>query len=670
MFLILTILISLFACRPDSTPQNIFSYEPSKDAKLTRMLQWQSAGMLDSISLYLTHRQPAYRYQAAKILASVDCTDEQKNMMTALLADTSIMVAEITAYTLGQQKDKNLVPHLKGAFKAYDSTQIYQVFNANILEAVGKCGGRDELNLLTGIRTYDHEDSVLVLGQCRGIFQLLLKDVSSDQSIQLMSNYFLNKLYPSDIRTLAGYYFARNKKLDIAKYSKDFIRVLKTDLNPVLRAYAAMAMVHSGSEEFVSALTERASEEKEDMVRINIVRALTRMKYKKSKEAIFKLAEDKNVYISREASRFFLEKGSPEDAATYWDIVEKKKLDPLTELNFAAATIKNLPFYYALTLKAAESRISKQLKNSKTPKEKTLVMRALAELPTTHLESFASFYKQDAHPLVKTAFVNGLGTMATGIEKIKSRRKKRAFYKHAADLLDTVVVDGDIGAIAALSSVLRDTTSHRLKYHFDQHRLLYAKLQTLNLPEEMETYNELVDLLNVYNYGLRKKKPLKYKPFNVSLFKKISDSTTISIETSRGPINIKLHAKRSPLSAVNFLELAQSGYFDGKTFHRVVPNFVIQSGCPRGDGYGSLDFSIRSELGPSYYSKPGLVGMASAGLNTECSQWFITHIPTPHLDGRYTIFGEVVLGQNVIDQIQVGDKIIKTTIYNLNNDSN
>ncbi|NRA48556.1 MAG: peptidylprolyl isomerase, partial [Phaeodactylibacter sp.] len=89
----------------------------------------------------------------------------------------------------------------------------------------------------------------------------------------------------------------------------------------------------------------------------------------------------------------------------------------------------------------------------------------------------------------------------------------------------------------------------------------------------------------------------------------------------------------------------------------VVPNFVAQGGCPRGDGYGSLDYTIRTELAPIHYDEGGYVGMASAGNHTECTQFFITHSPTLHLDGEYTIFARVSEGMDIVHDIQVGDRI-------------
>ena len=107
----------------------------------------------------------------------------------------------------------------------------------------------------------------------------------------------------------------------------------------------------------------------------------------------------------------------------------------------------------------------------------------------------------------------------------------------------------------------------------------------------------------------------------------------------------------------NFLNLVNKKYYTGKVFHRIVPNFVVQTGCSRGDGYGSEPFSIRSELPQIYYDKGGYVGMASAGNHTESTQWFITETATPHLDGNYTIFGKLTEGMDVVEKLTQEDKI-------------
>lgn len=133
------------------------------------------------------------------------------------------------------------------------------------------------------------------------------------------------------------------------------------------------------------------------------------------------------------------------------------------------------------------------------------------------------------------------------------------------------------------------------------------------------------------------------------------------IETSRGTIEIELRLDVAPLTVLNFIELARSGFYDGLTFHRVEPNFVIQGGCPRGDGWGGPPYYIRCEYSDLPFER-GTVGIATSGRDTGGSQFFITHSPQPRLDARYTVFGQVQTGMDVVDQIVVGDIIQKIII--------
>jgi len=129
------------------------------------------------------------------------------------------------------------------------------------------------------------------------------------------------------------------------------------------------------------------------------------------------------------------------------------------------------------------------------------------------------------------------------------------------------------------------------------------------------------------------------------------------ITTSKGAIIIATDVNDCPGSSLAFDSLVTTGYYNGKSFHRMVPNFVVQGGCPRGDGYGGMPWTLRTEIGRKPFTA-GSVGLASAGRDTESCQFFITHSATPHLDGRYTRFGEVVSGMDVVMKLQVGDVML------------
>jgi len=137
------------------------------------------------------------------------------------------------------------------------------------------------------------------------------------------------------------------------------------------------------------------------------------------------------------------------------------------------------------------------------------------------------------------------------------------------------------------------------------------------------------------------------------------------IKTNRGTIHLRLFADKTPLTVANFVNLAQRGYYNGLTFHRVIPDFMIQGGCPNGDGRGGPGYKFEDEIVPGLkHDRPGILSMANAGPGTNGSQFFITHIPTPWLDGKHTVFGAVVgpEDQAIVDQIQGEDSIESITI--------
>jgi peptidyl-prolyl cis-trans isomerase B (cyclophilin B) len=140
----------------------------------------------------------------------------------------------------------------------------------------------------------------------------------------------------------------------------------------------------------------------------------------------------------------------------------------------------------------------------------------------------------------------------------------------------------------------------------------------------------------------------------------------IKIFTDKGAISITLFADEAPVTVANFLNLAKQGYYDGLKFHRVIKDFMIQGGDPTGTGMGGPGYKFEDEVKTGRkFKKPGILAMANAGPGTNGSQFFITHVATPWLNGKHTIFGEVTEGQNVVDAIKQGDKIKSIEILDL-----
>ena len=137
----------------------------------------------------------------------------------------------------------------------------------------------------------------------------------------------------------------------------------------------------------------------------------------------------------------------------------------------------------------------------------------------------------------------------------------------------------------------------------------------------------------------------------------------IQIQTDRGNMTIEMFEDDAPNTVANMISLIEKGYYDGLNFHRVIPDFMIQGGCPEGTGTGGPGYNFDDECTPARrHDSAGVLSMANAGPSTNGSQFFITHGPTPHLDGKHTVFGKVTDGLEVVNEIQQGDFMDKVVV--------
>ena len=140
-----------------------------------------------------------------------------------------------------------------------------------------------------------------------------------------------------------------------------------------------------------------------------------------------------------------------------------------------------------------------------------------------------------------------------------------------------------------------------------------------------------------------------------------SKQYTATIETEKGNLVLELFASDVPMTVNNFVFLARDGFYDGLTFHRVVPGFVVQGGCPIGDGTGGPGYRFDDEI-TEHTHVAGVLSMANSGANTNGSQFFITYTPQHHLDGYHSVFGQLIEGMDVLERIEQGDVMIRITI--------
>ncbi len=225
----------------------------------------------------------------------------------------------------------------------------------------------------------------------------------------------------------------------------------------------------------------------------------------------------------------------------------------------------------------------------------------------------------------------------------------------AAPFWQQVFGCGDPGLICAAAEKLAVGRARELSVLFPETVEEQAR-QALHPLRDLEAAQLLDDLAAARDERPKPihKAPAFNHPIDIAKLRTLAQGQRYRIVTNKGEIVISTDVDACPGSSLAFDSLVVAGYYNGKAFHRMVPNFVVQGGCPRGDGYGGMPWTLRTEIGRKPFSA-GSVGLASAGRDTESCQFFITQGPAPHLDGRYTRFGEVLSGMDVVWQLQVGD---------------
>lgn len=279
-----------------------------------------------------------------------------------------------------------------------------------------------------------------------------------------------------------------------------------------------------------------------------------------------------------------------------------------------------------------------------TDYEKAFFLKSCAAAPSMTTTLLAQL-KASTTPVMRYACMDALVTMKP----------------NAKDLIDAALSTKDIGVLDLLGIYL---TENKIDKALAQSTtpLLTDALKGLKLPAEIETYNHLVDAINAL--GIEKKEHAKADlshRIDWELVKSIAPDQKVVFESSAGSFTMQLNVDKAPGSVANMVKLINDGFYNGKYVHRVVPNFVVQTGCPIGTGMGSTDYTIRSEFSDLSYVR-GTVGLASSGQDTESCQWFITYLPTPRLDGRYTIIGQVTSGIDFAEDLKIGDQIISAKL--------
>ncbi|MEQ1745348.1 MAG: peptidylprolyl isomerase [Saprospiraceae bacterium] len=669
LLLVCFILSGLFACVPPEGQRpvsQIINIDLS-NKQVQHLYNLRDEGRTDSLVAYLSHPSATMRYLAALAFASVRDSSSVEPLVP-LLRDTLEEIRVVAAFALGQIGSARAEVPLLNAFRQDDSLSRHQRFNAVVLEALGKCGGPINLAHIATVSTYFPTDTLLLEGQCRAIYRYALRGMIDRAATARMVEYVANERIPGPARLLAAHYLARSADVvpdsaQAVEIAAAFVRSADADIRMAL----ARALGKSKTRPAFGMLSKVVKTEQDWRVKCNLILALAKFEYDTVRALVSPFVLDNNPHVSRTAAEFFVANGQKEDGDYYWRVARDNPNVPWqTRVALYRASYKWLSSSGQPEKKEyINYRLRDFFLKSANPYERAACLQALTEFGWQFKWIREKGYA-DPSPVVKSAAVEALAAICKNPEFYRAfgenaRNVRRDLFEYLLQAIAT----GDPGMTAAAADGL---CAPALDYSSfaDSAQIadLSAALQRLQVPRDYEAYIALEKALSCLQgepEPVPQKPPFNH-PIDWKILEPINHATRVVLQTAKGNISLQLYPAWAPGSAVNFLDLAKKGFFNGKTFHRVVPNFVVQGGCPRGDGYGALEYSIRTEIGMAWYDDEGYLGMASAGADTEGTQFFITHSPTPHLDGRYTIFGKVAQGMDVVHNLQVGDVIEKVIL--------
>lgn len=613
----------LFEC---SSPRpNKFS-----DSTILAIADFQDRRQTDSLINYLLNKNPDYRSEAALALASVQDSSASLQLGTMLLEDPSLHARIHAAFALGQTGGNAAVNALIPALTDSSSEVVSEV-----LQALGKTiSPRD----ITSLFNFQPKDSIQEHGLAWAFYFAGVRGLA-DSTIAKQAASFLSITYNTSVRLGAAHFFNRATNLKWIPV-QELMRAATEDKNTFVRMAATMALRKVDTEEHLSAIKQILTTDSDYRVRVNAARVAGAKSNNERDELVLLALQDENAQVAVAAA----------------EAIQKdfKKQDELLAL---ARSTKNFRVQSTLfkTLLNRSPELAQEIQNAYAKASNDYHKAGLLTALSSDLNSHSFLAKElieSKIPVIKTSAAHALATL-NRINQFNSELKPvfATTYKNA-------LLDADPGVIGIIASCLADSTLDYKSVIKDYSFLQEAK-KKLTLPKDYDAIQPLDEAL-AYFEGRKKPEAAKNvfnHPINWDLVKIIPKNQRVQILTNKGEIMLTLLVEEAPGSVANFVDLVNQNYFDGRFVHRVVPNFVIQTGCNRGDGFGSEAYSIRSEFSLRRYEE-GSVGMASAGKDTEGTQWFITHSPTHHLDGSYTLFANVESGMDAVHKMEVGDKII------------
>ncbi len=628
--------------------QSLLATSGGRDSLMSLAL-WEDGRVTGNGKLfrYLQSQNPLMRQRAVEVIGRIQ-DPQDVSQLIPLLADPDERVVRETVFALGQLGSTAAVT---GLLEARHGASLEM--QTAVAEALGKIGGTEAVEALQEMLHAFH-------AQVRAAAALALARAADP----LSAGALLVAIHDPDPSVVSVVAYAL-EKIDSDRIAKTLIPVLKNE-DPRVRAYAARTLGKKKTNEAVGPLVALLSDP-DPGVLINTIQALGLIledsKDKKAVEPLGTVLQTHPSHHVRQAA-----------ATALGQIRHKQAKDYLVQSALDRSAGVRIESYKALAKVLGDK--SSMFLASGLNDGHDLVRAAVVESfgiakDKTRLDFLITTAKKEKSPIIRSAAVRGLGNFDK--DDVSSVLIEKLDDEDCVVATEAVTALGATGDKNAVSALIESYGNRTERMDVDVRLEIFRVLKEMKAEEAegialaavedpdvrvRDAAAGLLEEINIEVPAMKSDREFYEVNFDPARRAKLSlpfGNRNAVIETDYGAVEIELFGDDATQTAANFVSLAQSGFYENLTFHRVVPNFVIQGGCPRGDGWGDPGYTIRSEFNHYQYGR-GYIGIAHAGKDTGGSQFFITLSPQPHLNGRYTIFGRVTSGMNAVDQIDQGDK--------------
>jgi cyclophilin family peptidyl-prolyl cis-trans isomerase len=640
----------------------------------------------DELTGLLRHQNPAVRRRAALAIGRIGDKRGTAPLIAALQKDENAPVRAMAAFALGEIEDAGAA---KALLEVVNSSKESPDARARAIEALGKISAVQANAEKLGQATLDSISQSLVkhLPAVGG-------ELSADQKLfsSLTVTALMRLRNPASVEPLAAQ--LKSKDADIRAQAANALARLRQPIEgavPALiaalndgdadaRANAARALGASKDARAVEPLIKLLGD-KNDRVQVSAVRALAALNDRRAVEPLASLGEKllaptgANVGERRAAApalgallEIIAALGAIKDERALPFLRRARRIGE-AEVEVAMARFGGKEFFAALgdnLPPRAENdwrrvaAFARGVAEIEAPRARTVILKMLdpsfqdrvsAQALPDILRAAAKLKVENLSLILRERLshpdVIVRSTAASLIADSPDDKNLSALIEALARAKNDPANDARLAILTAISKHKKPEAVEAIKSAFsDQDHLV--RRHAVDLLKQMGA-GDFSDRIGVVQTG-------HDKSFYQRVAARLDKKVTATIYTAKGEIRIELFPQDAPITVDSFITLARRDFFNGLIFHRVVPNFVIQGGDPRGDGEGGPGYQIRCEINTRPYTR-GVVGMALSGKDTGGSQFFVTHSPQPHLDGGYTVFGQVVGGMEVVDRIARGDVI-------------